>query len=841
MEITRLSNNTKILNTIYIKDYIFCNKSYSVEIYSKLLELVYSLPTSEYIKLIIKYSEDVLIFFNNDDQYCFLSFNGKNINEFLKYNLLYNDEKFKNVFNNLKFYGKLCLENFKYHYIYKNTIVMYNKKFIKFFKVCNYEIIEDDSPNDLHFYNLVFISINSNLNIIVRDVEGSIFYLKYSFSEQNIPILNKKIKKWCSCIFEYKEGFLVINDNTIWYEVNNKKVCTSEFGNCFVVSSLLYKDYLVLSMEDGEIIYIRLFENAFEIEIYQYMNSFENMHVIGNHIFGFSSVGVSCLFNKENLVSKIDSICDLNNVKNDNFKLTFSNERYTYTLTNMIRTEIDKFAKEKVEIFFLFENLLICSYKNRFTINLQNKVIHDEKYSIREFYECDRMLYFYTKFKIYILSKLNKQRVFFNSLLLDENFVLQYKKFEEILICKFFKHDFIILDIQNNLLTRNKQIKTNLNISCILYNVDIYVSTYNNQFIILNKDLKEIQNFSYITFIIGVPNNNILYLYGTDENLYKFETIKNEKKIIGKYKNVKNLVCINNDLFIITNENCFINNYLLNVFFNYIVYYNGVYYISKKGIYFLDISKPCSYNFTRKNTKYLFNDRMIKVYNKDDYGLIKLNKKKFTKNAKDFFNKDNKFNESESLIFETCIKKCIQFDKKKYYILTKNLIYLICAISKKIKILKKININDCIDMRIHKDKLIYYTHNEIFDDGEKIIYYKGIIETIDINYNIILIVDKFKGFSVYGLDGSFRAKIYDEKWILGCIYKFKEEIFYILSNNKHIFVFVFSDNTKKFNLRKKFKINDKIVNFSQQSLDINEKCVYCLTSCNSLFVLKFLN
>ncbi|EQB62310.1 hypothetical protein NAPIS_ORF00116 [Vairimorpha apis BRL 01] len=607
MEITRLSNNTKILNTIYIKDYIFCNKSYSVEIYSKLLELVYSLPTSEYIKLIIKYSEDVLIFFNNDDQYCFLSFNGKNINEFLKYNLLYNDEKFKNVFNNLKFYGKLCLENFKYHYIYKNTIVMYNKKFIKFFKVCNYEIIEDDSPNDLHFYNLVFISINSNLNIIVRDVEGSIFYLKYSFSEQNIPILNKKLKN-------------VINDNTIWYEVNNKKVCTSEFGNCFVVSSLLYKDYLVLSMEDGEIIYIRLFENAFEIEIYQYMNSFENMHVIGNHIFGFSSVGVSCLFNKENLVSKIDSICDLNNVKNDNFKLTFSNERYTYTLTNMIRTEIDKFAKEKVEIFFLFENLLICSYKNRFTINLQNKVIHDEKYSIREFYECDRM-------------------VFFNSLLLDENFVLQYKK--------------------------NKQIKTNLNISCILYNVDIYVSTYNNQFIILNKDLKEIQNFSYITFIIGVPNNNILYLYGTDENLYKFETIKNEKKLL---ENIK------------------------------------------------------IYNFTRKNTKYLYNDRMIKVYNKDDYGLIKLNKKKFTKNAKDFYNKDNKFNESEN-------------------------------------------------------KLIYYTHNEIFDDGEKIIYYKGIIETIDINYNIILIVDKFKGFSVYGLDGSFRAKIYDEKWILGCIYKFKEEIF----------------------------------------------------------------
>lgn len=791
LEITRLTLNTKIKDMLALTSVILCNKSTHIEVYSLKLNYLKTISLNTYTNAIIRLTGKLFILVSSDS-YIISRLTGD-----------YSDIEFTQIS-----YHKISLPLFTGYYFCNNILILYSFKNIRIYQLVNNRLVENDTPNDFEYYKILFINVQGNiLNIIVKDIEDTTILLKYSVSNNRL-VLNKKIKKMCTSVFAYNKGYIFIGEGIIWYEEDNKKISESEFGNTRVKSSIIYKDELILSMEDDELITIRCSSSSSLINIKVYnINTFDFLINVDGNILGHSLSGKCHLFeltNKIDIICSLDSICELSKCMELDKSLVFYNTKYKSTLTNLIRCHKTKYLDNAKDItsFYIFKNILILTYSDR-TDFIDTSSLSTVKYSIElqflNFHEYNDILYANSST---ILYKIN----FGTDLVLEEVFVG-----DDILICSFYKDKFVCYT-SNSILQTNSGTLYLEDVSCILYSDMIYISTYNDQYIVFDDLLQEVYRSKAPTYIFGIVHKieglfrNIFY----DIKNVLWEVNFDKITRLGLYEDIKKLASgdklyLIGKYLVIFEENKALD--LLDI--NHMVIYNRELYIYiKNEINKLNVQENSGYNYKHEHNNYVY-------MNKSDNNLLVVDTKGILK-----FKKSSQ--KITKCIDRGDIKGIYSSSKKVYSLLNDKKLYTFSY--KNMTLTQEIFTKDVIN--IHK-KNIKVCYNEIIINNEVVPYSTGVIKSTFMKGDEILIIDLFKGFYIYNILNKEWFYFPSGKYSLGYLYNSR---YIILSEEQNIVVY-----DRSLMKTTKFCINERLVCISECSLELNKECLYCVTEGNSVW------
>ncbi|WUR03568.1 WD40 repeat domain-containing protein [Vairimorpha necatrix] len=819
MTISRIQKNTKISDMTNIGKIIICNKSTHLEFYDTKLSFLSSLSLDFYTYKLVKYSENILILIGkNKYQICNFEYSiNKKVYNLKKINL-------ENV--NIKYYEK-------YH-VWSNLVIFYSDEGLKMYHFTKDRLLEDDVPNDLDFFTLLHYDFCGNiLNIVARDVEDTTYILRYN----NKFSLTKKIKKSCMAIYAFNQGYILINEGLVWYEINNKKVAETEFGNTKITSSVIYEGNLILSMKDNELIKISVEnENMIIVKVFE-LNTFNNLVLVDNLILGHTTCGYCQIFNIKNdeieIIQSLDSISNLNRSIYNDKRLYFYNDKFMSMLSNfqMCKT-VNITDCTNLQSFYFFRGIFISTYENLTEFrdfDLSSNIISSElsanieslNYNVTGFYEYDDTLYFYSKSKIHKLK--DKMDV------IDLN--------EDILLCSFDQDKFVYYTEEGKLKCGGHSLEI-FDISCIIYyKNNIYVSTYNNEFSIYDSSLDLISRNKKDTFLMSTIHRGNLYFLDTEDFLNVYDVEMNAFTCALKFDSVKNMIS-SDHLFLLgtftvklsdpTSQATFLD--LKNI--KFIQKYQDIYYILVKGKLYRVTFSDLSYKYISNNNKLLCMDKKgSKIFSVDTNGLLKYDN--FAKNY------DILKHHSNSTL------RLLEYKNKEYSMLTND---NIIRFNTKTKTLSQ----ECINRKIiYCDQRIKVYYNEFTVDKKIIKYEKGIIKDACVKGDMILFIDYFKGFFIYDLVNEEWLDLttnYEEdkenykkrhKSVKSSLFKTKYNSGYIWNNK-----IILSAEGKivtldlKPNIIEIYEVDEEIVCFTENSLEINKSILYCLTVGNSIWKLE---
>lgn len=816
MKISKITQNTKIIDLIIMSKVILCNKATHLEIYDFNLSLLSTLNLSFFVKKIIKFTEDILIFVGS-----------------CKYEIIVLECDINNNFFNLVRIGgqNEDLVDFTKYHVWSNIIVLYDYKTFFVYYFCKDKLVQECIPNDIDFFKLLHFDFCGNiLNVVARDIEDTTYVLKYN----NKLVLTKKLKKPCTSIFSFCQGTLFIGDGIIWYEINNKKVSESEFGNTKVKSYAVLSSCLILSMWDDELIKINICEDlAIHVKVYK-MNSFDELHKVKNYLLGHTRCGVCYLFtfinNDLKIIQSIDSVSNLSKSFYNDKKLYFYNNKFKSILSNFQHCELIKYTTiSNLRDFYIFQDIFIAVKEDAtefYNFSLKNSsfdLCSDLKplnFNVQGFYEFDNSLFFYSKKKIIRLTQKKLKT---------------YEFTEEILFCSFFEDNFVCYTSCGKIKTKNF-IKECLEVSCILlYNNLIYFSTYNDEFFTFDLSLNEISRVKQFAFRMGIVINNLLCFIDMNNVLFLYSVQNCNFTRIGQFDEIYKMVCTNN-LFLIGKYTVMCNESfsekttldIKNI--QAIHFYKNNYYVFLKDTVFI-------VKFTISTYKYQHDKNIFQFVHKEGSKICSIDY-----NGTFKYKKINKKSCVQKMLDNTNILSG-EYKNKVYTFLTDEKMFRFNTRT------KNLTQESCNNNLIAFSGGIKVSYNELSVDKKIIKYDKGAIKNVCIKEDKILIVDFFYGAYLYDINNGWtslinkgidcyenkRQKLQDyrklikKKYYLSYIWK----DYYLLSDDENIIAI-----NSKSGVICSFKINEKVVCFSEDSLEVNASVLYCVTEGNCVWKIE---
>ncbi|KAK6089202.1 hypothetical protein P3W45_001803, partial [Vairimorpha bombi] len=488
--------------------------------------------------------------------------------------------------------------------------------------------------------------------------------------------------------------------------------------------------------------------------------------------------------------------------------LVFYNTKYESTLTNLVQCFKTKYLDnlKDVKLFYIFNNILILAYSDRTdffdTLDLSN-VKYSMESQVLNFHEYNDILYLNSSSILYKMNVIGDK-------LLEEVFVC-----DDILICSYFKDKFVCYTSDSILHTNSSTLNLE-DLSCILYSDMIYVSTYNDQYIVLDDSLKEIYRRKAPTYIFGTVHNvegsfrNIFY----DINSVLWEVNFDKVIKLGVYEDIKKMVSADRLYLLGKYSVLFEENKTLDLLdINHMVIHNRELYVhTKNEINKLKIQENLDYKYTHEYNNYVYMNKS------DDNCLVVDNKGILT------FKKSS--HKITKCVDRGDIKGVYSSSKKVYSLLTNKKIYTFSY--KNMTLTQEIFTKDVIN--IHK-KNIKVCYNEIIINNEVVPYTTGVIKSTYMKGDEILIIDLFYGFYIYNIRTKKWFCYPSGKYNLGYLYKSR---YIILSEEDNIVIY---DRSRM--KTTKYHINENLVCISERSLELNKECLYCVTKGNSLWKIYF--
>lgn len=475
-------------------------------------------------------------------------------------------------------------------------------------------LIFDDFPNDFKYLDILDCSSDGMyLVFLVKDIEKNISILKY-FSEDGKLHLKNKISREDSIqkksahdgvLLEgiknldiLRNGYLSIGRDILVYEDGD--TITTEFANTFVKSKCHFGNKMLYSMEDGELIQVEILNKKINRS-----KSSQNLHSTVDTTIESSKtpkkIHVTILkkftegsnflnaINKNTILmgngSSIKMIQIENSiiVKAERIKCSDSVQGVSYSRGNYylwdnrrvfkmgysLESSFEDIYKMENTVyrFLVLGSILIVGYKDRGAI-IRNKseclLVTDKILNIAK--ESSSVIqgvrsqseqisvYFNTKDEIYFFTDVEG---------------IMRMKCKDILLSSFYSGRALvytidrrlkIIDLQRQMVI--KELRIEYEVSTILYKDFVYISTYDNHFIVMNDDLKTLKNIQEETFIHSITISDRLFFSNTYNVVKECLVIENDATFMDIYSShypISSLSSLDDSLLIISEDTVIFN------------------------------------------------------------------------------------------------------------------------------------------------------------------------------------------------------------------------------------------------------------------------------------------
>lgn len=892
--------------------YILLNRTDRIEIYNFDLEFIQNVDFGFYICLMNTVSisnKEYLILITTQDTYCIfeskLVFNIEDIKKITKSPMKKLDTN--NPMKKLDTNGIYCSSLYKSSMIFKDLLLIFTSGGdVLVYSVNKDSLVFDDFPNDFKYLDVLDYSTDGMyLVFLIKDIEGNISILKY-FSEDGRLNLKSKMSKGDSLhkksaheglLLEgiknldiLRNGYLSIRKDFLVYEDGD--TTTTEFGNTFVKSKCHFGNKMLYSMEDGELIQIEILNKKInKSRSSQNLNSVtdsaietilapKKIQVTILHKFteGFNFLTVidknTVLMGNRNLIELVyienSTLTKVNKLRcSDEIQgVSFSKGNYylwdnrrIFKMGYSLETTFKEITKMESTIyrFLIIDSLLIVGYKNRGAIirdkdecfSVTGKILNISKASLAtdEDHFNNQLIYFNTKDEIYFLNDVdNIKRVECKNILLSSfhsGRVLVYTIDRRLKL--------IDLQCKKNI----KEVQIDLEISTIIYKDFVFISTYDNHFVIMNSELDIIEDVQEETFVHSINIKEKLF-FSNSRNVVK-ECIFDQNRVYFNeiYRSdypISSLSSLGDSLLIISEESVIYN--LTNLTRHRIaisgisgVCYDKYYHFSKgRKIITCRLADEPTYNYflhkyiksTRNGTNNIINflpEKEVAICRDE----IK-NTTRISKNNVDYVKINNFYSINGSVYGDgfvcagyTSNEGYIIYCKEKYKGKIQNI-----ENDKRCQILLK-EIEEVVNIYQSEDRLILYNSNNIF------YFRKNLINPVKFNIDCtihkvyiykdyVLILDYFRSFFLLEFSSKHNSfSIISSPYLS---YKFNNGLvtdkFIVVSTKRDIFVF--DRMTTKF--IKTYHLGNDIVAIKSNSLETDTlESIYIFTSNSSTFLL----
>ncbi|KCZ82124.1 hypothetical protein H312_00399 [Anncaliia algerae PRA339] len=689
---------------------------------------------------IIDYSNNDIAFFNAEKEILFITYAFKKDSESLF--IVFSDNTFCVMKDNR------TIQEGNFFNEYKNSVrpikllrtdtficVVFNSNKIIVVQQKGSKIFLNNSFNFYNTYEIKDINKRNNkIYLLIKDLDKKVYIFNLSLNATNNEIIYSNIEnlpETTEKVAFFKNKMILFHKNGLSLYNNGKIEAETNFANLHLNTSLEINNLLYLFMEDGEIINLSITDKISINKIYNFKDKIKDLVKIEGDVFlgVFNSKG-RVYFNLTNKFKIIE-------IKENN-----SLEEIRFTKLQNIRNK-----------------LILQTKRTNFTLNVSNELNFIDSIqfdqSIKKIWSFKHLLFLSCCGKSFIYDLIRKEtikeceelknvkmtgeriRMNTNNLIIElsESSHWFYRESENILLSDFFDdyslfyHGSKLSLYLNNTLVN--VIEVSLNVSMVMLNTFIFISTFNNEGYFYDLNLNIICKTSIKSMINYAVTNKFIFLLANDNEIYKFSKKSLEEKI---------------------NESTVLNNNNLNLIKlskKYLIYKSN-YHINS----FVIVNNLLLIGGNKPKVIHLKNNTIFKLNNEYINYLTYNNNRIFYTNKNNVLINDNK------------LMKLIKYDLNKE---------------------KK-------EIRIKKNNLIYEVNNKIIYKLKipyKVISYFIINNRILIIYN----VKDHSEIIIYRLDKGFKEVFLNRCSLIKAAYVYKstlvtEEnnllIIYKVSNNKLI-------------------------------------------------------
>lgn len=426
-------------------------------------------------------------------------------------------------------------------------------------------LVFDDDLNDFNYYRtLDCLCHRGEFLFLLEDISGDVILARYSTNPAKVGIVLREktlLRRGIGFMRMIGDGLMLLGNGRIYYYVGGKFAFESEFANPSAKSSLAMDGGLVLSMEDGEMLQISLEKRPEGEEL------FFRVHVLGNMSTWFhtmihlerslyflgSSSGKSYYVDMND---KLDILMELENEPGltglrflkDSFGCHTDEHARRITYKIDLSTESHhKFPKD-IKMFAVFRNHFIVSYASEGKIYGPSMVVEKSFDEILNIH-VDKHCYFNTREHLFCFK--DKDLV----VLEDKGIVLSAYSGD---LCAVFTEERLLKIISLQSMSCIRSISCSYEISLLYLRGNLFLSTYNNEFVVLDEFLNVMHETRHETLKSACSVGDRILFGDMFGKIYEFR--ENVLSVLCKSDSMAEaLVCVGGSVMTVGTSTMFID------------------------------------------------------------------------------------------------------------------------------------------------------------------------------------------------------------------------------------------------------------------------------------------
>ncbi|ELQ76456.1 WD40 repeat containing protein [Trachipleistophora hominis] len=379
--------------------------------------------------------------------------------------------------------------------VYANgkIVILFNNNKLSIMHVASNSVKIDDNLKDLLAYNVYDILVHKNEIIaLLGDIEGKTYIHHYVFKEnkRGIVFKDRRIMSNAYRILMANDRLYVFRDGVVTV-IDGDSHVDMQFANPSMINGIEYKNGLLLTMEDRELVYISDKVNI----LHRFSDTIDNIVPTSGLLFGLSFYGHSILFTIDNAVTITDALENVSQPTNLHFRknlhflsgMNFNNSMCEMSYKIPVKYEEYINFPKIVKRTWKYNEYLIVSFLNEGLI-MKNKTAWEKVGEVQNLRVLADCCVFNTKTHIYRLTtfltaKESKSIVLSD---IDDERVVVYTDTKEI----------DVYDV--NTLVIRCSTAFDAEISLIKWVSEmVLISTFDNQMYVLDKELAKIKTFDF--------------------------------------------------------------------------------------------------------------------------------------------------------------------------------------------------------------------------------------------------------------------------------------------------------------------------------------------------------
>ncbi|ELA48497.1 hypothetical protein VCUG_00106 [Vavraia culicis subsp. floridensis] len=424
--------------------------------------------------------------------------------------------------------------------VYSNgkIVILFNNNKLSIMHVASNSIKIDDNLKDLLAYNVYDILVHKNeIVALLGDIEGKTYIHHYLFKENKKGIMfkDRKIMSNAHRILMASDKLYVFRDGMVTI-IDDDNHVDMQFANPSMINGIEYKNGLLLTMEDRELVYI-----CDKVSIlHRFSDTIDCVVPTNDLLFGLSFYGHSILFQIQNTVTVTDTLENVSQPTNLHFRkdlhflsgMNFNNSMCEMSYKIPVEYEEHINFPKIVKRSWRYDEYLIVSFLNEGLI-MRGKTVWEKIGEIQNLKVLDNCCVFNTKTHIYKLTTFLTAKESKNIVLSDigDDHVVVYTDSQEI----------DVYDTQNFFL--RCAIVFNAEISLIKCVSDlVMVSTFDNKMHILSKDLVKVKVFDFECLKSAQQMSNAYLIVSTlTSRIYVMDLTTQQAKLLFKMEHIIHL------------------------------------------------------------------------------------------------------------------------------------------------------------------------------------------------------------------------------------------------------------------------------------------------------------